>query len=133
VYYLANVTYLANFAMERNEYKREIVVFKEFFWDFYGKLNRGAQKKIEWTLGLVRDLKFIPSKYFKSITGTHGLFEIRVQYGNDAYRIFCCLSESRCVVLLNGFRKKSNRTPKREIEKAVKLKTDYFNEKRDRL
>ena len=50
------------------------------------------QKKIEWTLGLVRDLKIIPSKYFKSITGTQGLFEIRVQYGNDAYRIFCCFT-----------------------------------------
>ena len=119
--------------MEQNEYNRELVVFKEFFWVFYRKLNRGAQKKIEWTLGLVRDLKIIPSKYFKSITGTQGLFEIRVQYGNDAYRIFCCFNESRCVVLLSGFKKKTNRTPKREIEKAVKLKADYFNEKRDRL
>lgn len=119
--------------MEADAYKRDLVVFKKFFWDFYGNLNHRAQKKIEWTLGLVRDLEVIPSKYFKSIAGTQGLFEIRVQYGNDAYRIFCFLNESRCVVLLNGFKKKTNRTPKREIEKAVKLKADYFNEKRDRF
>jgi len=65
--------------MERNAYKRKLVVYKKYFWDFYRKLNPGAQRKIEWTLGLVRDLKVIPVKYFKSISGTQGLFEIRVQ------------------------------------------------------
>jgi len=79
------------------------------------------------------DLKIIPVKYFKSISGIQGLFEIRVQYGSDAYRIFCCLNEARSVVLLNGFKKKTNRTPKREIEKAIKLKGYYLNERRNRL
>jgi len=118
--------------MEQNEYRREIDVFDEFFWDFYRRLNPRAQKKVEWTLGLVRDLEVIPSNYFKSIQGAPGLFEIRIQSGNDAYRIFCFLIESRSIVLLNGFVKKSNRTPKREIEKAIKLKTAYY-EKRNRL
>ena len=59
--------------------------------------------------------------------------EIRVQRRNDAYRIFCCFDDNSSVVILNGFQKKSNRTPRREIEKAIKLKTDYFNEKRGRL
>jgi phage-related protein len=111
--------------MEQNEYKREIEVYDEFFWEFYRRLDSRAQKKVEWTLALIRDLKVIPSKYFKSIHGSPGLFEIRVQSGNDAYRIFCSLNESRCIVLLNGFVKKSNKTPKREIEKAIKLKTAY--------
>jgi phage-related protein len=118
--------------MKKNEY-REIEVFKEYFWDFYMNLNSGTQKKVEWTLGLVRDLRIIPSKYFKSIKGTHGLYEIRVQFENDAYRIFCFLNESRRVVLLNGFVKKSNRTPKKEIDKAIRLKFDYTYEKKDRL
>ncbi|MCP4311377.1 MAG: type II toxin-antitoxin system RelE/ParE family toxin [Bacteroidetes bacterium] len=128
---MANVTCLANFVMTQNGYQREIVVHKDFFLDFYRSLNRPAQNKIEWTLGLVRDLPVIPEKYFKSIQGVKGLFEIRIQFSNDAYRIFCCLNESQCVVLLNGFKKKSNRTPKREIVKAVKLKAEYFYERRD--
>jgi phage-related protein len=119
--------------MNKIEYQREIEAYKEFFWDFYKSLNQGVQGKIEWTLGLVRDLKIIPSKYFKSIKGAEGLYEIRVQSGNNAYRIFCCLNESRCVVLLNGFQKKTNRTPRKDIQKAVKLKSAYFNEKRDCL
>ena len=94
-------------------------------------MNPKVQNKVEWTLGLVRDLEIIPSRYFKSIKGAKGLYEIRIQFGTDAYRIFCLLNEHRSVVLLNGFKKKTNRTPKREIEKAIKLKSEYFDEKRD--
>lgn len=112
-------------------FKREIIIFKGFFWDFYSKLDSEAQKKTEWTLGLIRDLRIIPSKYFKSIKGSHSLFELRVQCKNDAYRVFCFFDENYRVVLLNGFKKKTNRTTRREIEKAVKLKTDYYHEKKD--
>jgi len=115
--------------MKQYAYQREIIIYKEYFWNFFLKLDLTSQKKTEWTLGLIRDLRIIPSKYFKSIKGSKGLFEIRVHSRNDAHRIFCFLDENRHVVLLNGFQKKSNRTPRREIEKAIKLKKDYFNEK----
>ncbi len=119
--------------MLENKFHREFIFFKDVFWDFYRSLNQSAQKKIEWTLGLVRDLPVIPMKYFKSIKGVKGLYEIRVQVGNNAYRIFCCLDREKKILLLNGFVKKSNRTPKKEILKAIRLKLEYFNEKGDRL
>jgi len=119
--------------VNQNQYLREVIVYKEFFWEYYATLTYGAQNKIEWTLGLVSDLPMIPSKYLKSIKGEAGLFEIRVQFGNDAFRIFCCFNKSRGVVLFNGFTKKSNRTPRREIAKAIKIRKGYLNEIRYRL
>ena len=104
---------------------------KEVFWGFYKDLNHRAQKKLEWTLGLVRDLPVIPSKYFKSIKGVNGLYEIRVKADNKALRIFCCLEKNNQIVLFNGFVKKSNKTPKREIHKAMNLRMEYYNEKED--
>jgi len=130
---LGNVTYLANFAMVDSEYYRELIFYKGVFWNFYRSLNQISQKKLEWTLGLVRDLPVIPKNYFKSIEGVKGLYEIRVQVGNNTFRIFCCFDKEKKIVLFNGFIKKSNRTPAKEIHKAVGLKKEYFNEKRNRL
>jgi len=61
---------------------------------------------------------------------TDGLFEIRVEYGSDIYRIFCCFDEGRLVVLFNAFQKKTQKTPQKEIEKALRLKREYFELKK---
>jgi phage-related protein len=119
--------------MPKNDFRRELIFYKEVFWDFYNVLDLKAQRKVEWILGLVRDLPIIPANYFKSIQGEIGLYEIRVQSGSMAFRIFCFMNNQRGIVLLNGFIKKTNRTPRREIDKAVKLKSDYINEKENRL
>ena len=65
----------------------------------------------------------------KHIEGTNGLYEVRVELGSNIYRIFCCFDDGRLVVLFNGFQKKTQKTPKSEIDKAEKLKNEYFNEK----
>ena len=67
---------------------REIVFYKNYFLDFYFEQKEEVQSKIEWTLGLLRDLKVIPEKYFKHLEGTKGLYEIRVQSGTNIFRIF---------------------------------------------
>lgn len=61
----------------------------------------------------------------KHLEGTEGIYEIRVQCGNDIFRIFCFFDEGKIVVLANGIQKKSNKTPIREIEKAIKIKKEY--------
>ena len=61
--------------------------------------------------------------------GTDKLFEIRVQSGNDIFRIFCFFDEGNLVVLANGFQKKTQKTPKREIQKAIKIKNEYYDSK----
>lgn len=61
--------------------------------------------------------------------GTDKLFEIRVQSGNDIFRIFCFFDKGNLVVLANGFQKKTQKTPKQEIEKAIKIKNEYYESK----
>jgi len=72
----------------------------------------------------------VPEKFLKHLEGTEGLFEVRVEYQSNNYRIFCCFDEGRLVVLFNGFQKKTQKTPKKEIEKAERLMKEYFQSKR---
>ncbi len=80
-------------------------------------------------LYLITVAEKIPVKFFKHIEGTNGLYEIRVEYASNIYRIFCCFDEGKLVVLFNGFQKKTQKTPKNEIEKALKIKETYFEDK----
>ena len=64
------------------------------------------------------------------MTGTDGVYEIRIEFESNIYRIFCCFDKGNLVVLFNGFQKKSQKTPKKEIELALKLKEEYFNSKK---
>ena len=114
-----------------NEFIRKTIVYKNHFWEFYNSQSLEVQTKIDWSINLVRVLKVIPSKYFEHLTGTDGLFEIRVQLNSNIYRIFCCFDEGNLVVLFNGFQKKSQKTPKNEIDRASKLKEEYFAEKKE--
>ena len=111
------------------EFRRNISVYKNHFWDFYYKQTKEVQDKIDWVIGLVQELKFIPKKYFDHMTGTDGLFEIRVQLGNNIFRVFCFFDEGNLVILLSGFQKKTQKTPKKEIKKAERLKKEYYDEK----
>ncbi|WP_363321628.1 type II toxin-antitoxin system RelE/ParE family toxin [Plebeiibacterium sediminum] len=80
-------------------------------------------------MGLVQSLKIVPKTYFDHITGTDGLWEIRVKVGSDIYRVFCCFDEGILVILFSGFQKKTQKTPKKEIETAERLKNEYFDGK----
>ena len=81
---------------------------------------------------LLATIDRVPVKYFKHMVGTTGLFEVRVEIGSDIYRVFSFFDEGRLIILLNGFQKKSKKTPKNEIELAEKLKKQYFDEKSEK-
>ena len=108
---------------------RTTYVYGTEFWDFYYAQRSEVQDKIDWVIGLVRSLEMIPEKFFKHIEGTNGLFEIRIKVGSDIFRIFCFFEEGKLVILLNGFQKKSDKTPKNEIEKAERLKQKCYEDK----
>ncbi len=110
---------------------RKIEFYKGHFIDFYSKQNEKVQGKIEYVFKLIRQVDRVPSKFLKHLTSTDGLYEIRIEYQSNIYRIFCFFDEGRLVILLNGFQKKSQKTPKKEIEKAAQLKREYFKEKRN--
>lgn len=79
---------------------------------------------------MIEELKTVPETYLKHLKGTDGLYEVRVQVGNDIFRIFCFFDQGQLIILINGFQKKSQKTPKREIEKALKIKKEYEQEKK---
>jgi phage-related protein len=115
--------------MEVNKF-RNIFLYESYFTDFYKKQSEKVQDKILWTFKVIETLQFVPIDYLKHIEGTDGLYEIRVQSGNDIYRIFCFFDKGKLVVLANGFQKKTQRTPKSEIEKALRIKEEYESYKR---
>jgi phage-related protein len=108
---------------------RKIVFYKDYFSNFFKTLSLKVQKKIIWTLDLIEEQKFISETYFKHVENTNGLYEIRVQSANDIYRIFCFFDEGKLIIVANGFQKKDQKTPKKEIERALRIKNDYENEK----
>jgi len=109
---------------------RTIVFYKTHFEEFFIKQRQKVKDKIIWTLEIIEDLQRVPETYLKHLEATDGLFEIRVQSGNDIFRIFCFFDEGQLVVLTNGFQKKTQKTPRHEIEKALKIKQEYENEKK---
>jgi phage-related protein len=109
--------------------KRQLVFYKEYFRDFYKSQTKKVQTKIIWTFKIIGDIEKIPEVYFKHLEGTEGLYEIRIQLTNNIYRIFCFFDEQNIVVIGNGFQKKTQKTPIKEIEKAQKIRKEYFDEK----
>ncbi len=110
---------------------REVVVYKDYFERFFQEQPRKVQDKIIKVLDILETVERVPSSYLKYMEGTNGLFEIRVQLASDIFRIFCCFDGNRLVVLFSGFQKKTQKTPQREIDRAVRIMNDYFNDKKE--
>ena len=110
--------------------KRELFFYKNYFKDFYRTVSKKAQRKIIWTFKIIEELNRIPKIYFKHIEGTNGLYEIRVQVGNNIYRIFCFFNKENLVVVGHGFHKKTQKIPKKEIERAIQIKNEYYEERK---
>ena len=110
--------------------KREIRFFKHYFNEFYVAQSEKVRRKIAQTLVWLQTLDRLPTSILKSIEGKKGLFEIRVEFGGDIFRIFCCFDEGSLVILFNGFQKKTQKTPSNEIEKADRLMKEYFDNKK---
>lgn len=109
--------------------KREIKFYKHYFNEFYVAQTDKVRKKIAQTLVWLQTLDRLPVTILKSIEGKKGLFEIRVEFGGDIFRVFCCFDEGSLVILLNGFQKKTQKTPSGEIDKAERLMKEYFESK----
>ena len=98
--------------------------------EFYQKQDEKVKEKIKYVLELIKQVEKVPEKSLKHLTGTDGLYEIRIEYQSNIYRIFCCFDKGNLVILFNGFQKKTQKTPNNELEKAEKLKNEYFENKK---
>ncbi|MEQ8423539.1 MAG: type II toxin-antitoxin system RelE/ParE family toxin [Cyclobacteriaceae bacterium] len=116
--------------MAKKQKERSIIFYKSYFDSFFKEQKQKVKDKIIWTFDLIEELHIVPETYLKHIENTDGLFEIRIQQGSDIFRIFCFFDKGQLIVLANGFHKKTQKTPKKEIEKALTIKKDYETEKR---
>ena len=109
--------------------ERQIIFHGHYFQDFYLERSEKIREKIGYVFRVVKTVEKIPGKFLKRLEGTDGLYEIRVEIGSNIFRIFCCFDKGNLVVLFNGFQKKTQKTPKQEIELALKLKKEYLKGK----
>ena len=109
---------------------RKIIFFETHFIEFYQKQESKVKSKIQYVLELIEQVDRVPKKFLKHLVGTEGLYEIRVEYKSNIFRIFCCFDEGKLVVLFNGFQKKTQKTPRKEIDKGIKLMKKYFEQKK---
>ena len=114
--------------MESKRKHRTAIFYKDYFEKFFVKQSAKVKAKIIWTIELIEEIERVPETYLKHIESTEGLYEIRIKFSRDIFRIFCFLEHGKLIVLANGFHKKTQKTPKKEIEKALKIKEEYENE-----
>jgi len=107
--------------------KRKIITYGGYFEAFIKTLSEKELRKIDYILSLLETEDRIPVKFIKSLRD--GLYELRVEYNGNIYRIFFIFDDWAIVVLFNGFQKKSQKTPSAEIEKALKIKEAYYGDK----
>jgi phage-related protein len=98
--------------------------------EFLDSLSAKVAQKVLWTLSLLEDLEIVPSTYFKKLIGAENIWECRVQYGSNIYRIFCFFDSHSVVVLTHGLVKKSQKTPQREIERAESYREDFLGRRK---
>ena len=111
------------------EQLRHIIFYGHYFDVFFNKQTEKVKNKIDEVLFLIKIVDRVPKKFLQHIENTNGLYEVRVEFGGNIFRIFCCFDKGHLVVLFNGFQKKTQKTPKSEIEKAILLMEEYFLEK----
>ena len=108
---------------------RDIIYYEDYYIDFFNAQKDDVKKKFNYTLQLISTQDRIPEKFFKHITNSDGIFEVRVEVGSDIFRVFSFFDKGHLVVLVNGFQKKTQKTPKAEIKLAEKLKKEYLEDK----
>ena len=108
---------------------RKVIAYKSNFKKFYKSQDNKTQNKIEFVLDLVRFEKQVPVKFFKYLNDTDGIYEVRVITTFKSIRILCFFDKGELIVLTNCFLKKTQKTPKKEIKLAERLKREYLIEK----
>jgi putative addiction module killer protein len=106
---------------------RQLEPYKDYFWEFYHSLKPKEQEKVDYVLQIIMSVQRVSTKFFKHLED--GIYEIRIEIGSNIYRIFTFFDDNKLVILLHGFQKKTQKTPRKEIERAKKLRRDYYADK----
>jgi phage-related protein len=110
--------------------RRRIIAFGTYYHDFLATLNPKESRKIKYIISLLETTDRMPVKFIRHIKEHGNLYELRMEYESNIYRLFFIFDEDSIVVLFHGFQKKTQKTPKKEIEKAIRLRSEYYEQKR---
>ena len=108
--------------------KRKIETYGGYFERFKETLSRKVSIKLDYIISLLETRDRVPKKFIDYIRD--GLYELRMEYESNIYRVFFIFDDGNIVILFNGFQKKTQKTPPNEIEKALKIKEAYYANKR---
>jgi len=108
---------------------REVIAYQNHFEEFLLKQPEKVQNKIFKVIEIIETYERVPTQYLKAMIGTNGLYEARIKLASNIWRVFCFFDKGKLVILLNGFQKKTQKTPKKEIKKALLLMDSYYEEK----
>lgn len=98
--------------------------------DFLDSLSSKQAQKIVWVLRLIEELDMVPRQYLKKLVNTEDIWEVRVQFGGNIFRLLGFFDGSTLLILTNGFAKKNQKTPRQEIDLAIRRKNEYLSQKR---
>ena len=96
---------------------------------FLDSLTGKQAQKVLWVLQLIEELESVPRQYFKKLADSEEIWEVRIQFGNDIFRLLRSFEKGNLLILTNGFAKKTQKTPPQEVELAIRRKEDYFARK----
>ena len=105
---------------------RTIKLFRNYYKEFYVAQTDEVRHKINQVLKMIETQRIVPIKFFKYIEGSDGIYEVRVEVGNNIYRVFSCFDKGAVVVLFHGIQK-----PPKEIRRAEAIKKEYFKSKEE--
>lgn len=109
--------------------ERKIITYGNYFSSFLKTLSEDVRRKIDYVLDMLKTVRRLNSKFVKPIR--EGIYELRIEWEGDIYRVFFIFDEGNIIVLFNGFQKKTRKTPTSEIEKAITIKREYYEYKRE--
>lgn len=107
---------------------RKIITYGGYFEAFMSELSEKEQRKVDYIISLLATQNRLPTKFIKHIDDE--LYELRVMWESNIYRVFFIFDDGNVVVLFSGFQKKTQKTPQSEIDKAIKIKEAYYADKR---
>jgi phage-related protein len=107
---------------------RTLEPYRNYFWDFYNPLQKKLKDKVDYVLQIIISVERVSTKFFKHLED--GIYEIRIEYRSDIYRIFSFFDDGKLVILLHGIQKKTQKTPRKEIDRAKKLRREYYESKK---
>ena len=100
--------------------------------EFLDSLNAKQAQKVLWVLKVVQELPRVPAQYVKKLEGTEDLWEVRTEFGGDAFRLLGFWDAGRLIILTNGFAKKTQKTPEREMALAEQRRRDHLNRRKQK-